>query len=196
AEQVGGLAVPLQNTGEADGAGRQLEQVAADVEVGVGSGGLTAVDHAGREGTVDLRGDRRVPAVQVQGVGSVAAHVAQALAQEVVVHGLGQQARTVGFVLVLAVVDAGFPVEAVAKHALRTEGDVVHRLVVDGAGRFGTAELARGEDALQLQEVLGGGVVVVHRGAAGGGAVELVTAGAPELGAAAGLGLGGVVVGA
>ncbi|MNU85699.1 hypothetical protein D3C71_754450 [compost metagenome] len=109
-------------------------------------------------------------------------------------HGLGQQARAVGGVLVLAVVGAGFPIETIGEGTLRTEGDVPALFVVLGAGRFVAAQFERIEHALQLDQVTQGGIVVRTGGRTGTVGGEAVAGGAPELGAAAGLGVGLVEV--
>ena len=192
AHQVGGLAVAFQHRGEAHRAGRQLHDVTGDGEVHRRRRGRAFVDHARGEALVDLRGNRIQPVVHPDRVDRVAGRVPLDRAQEVIVHGLGQQARAIGGVVVLAVREACFPVER-AKHALRAGLDGPGLLVVQGRGGLFPTQLERLEDALHLQEVAQVGLIEERRCRTVGPGGEAVAGGAPELGAGAGLRLVGVI---
>ena len=110
-------------------------------------------------------------------------------------HGLGQQARAIGGVVVFRMLYRGFPVETIGDGAADAEGEVEGVFVIQGRSGFAATQLKRVEHALQLQQAAGLRVVVQGRGAATAGGQEAITAGAPELGAAAGLAVGVVVGG-
>src|SRR5690606_28981450 len=106
--EQGPLSHAFDHASEADGTCRKFEQVARHAEVQRRRRGFRDVLHAGRERPVDVRRDRVGVAIQVQFVYRIAREEALLIAQEVIVHSLGEQARTVRGVVVTGVRGEGF----------------------------------------------------------------------------------------
>src|SRR5690606_8015442 len=129
---------------------------------------------------------------QVQFVYRIAREEALLIAQEVIVHSLGEQARTVRGVVVTGVRGEGFPVETLAERTAQARGDVPGALIIKRRGSLVAAQFEGVEHTLQLQQIPVVGVEEDAQLAVALGAQEHVSGGAPELGATTRFGVSGV----